>query len=281
MDNFSADTVRAVDRALYILLAFREGEHDLSATELLTRLPLTRPTLYRLLHTLVQAGFVHTSGEPQRFRLGGSVGQLARVWASFDEKAVDLPAAAQPMMRRLRQHTGETVAVFIPDGNFRVCIAELASEQPLSFKRGVGYRERIMLGASGRAILAHLPHGVTSLEAYANDFPAGSSIDLKRYAHELKQTRKRGYAVSRSELTEGAVAMAAPFFGSNGHVNGSLAVFGPTVRLDNARVKETSAILVEEANALSCALGLVNRRIRAATDEASAAAPPPLKVKMS
>lgn len=258
MDNSNADTVRAVDRALDILLAFRESDHDLSATELLTRLPLTRPTLYRLLHTLVQAGFVQTSGEPQRFRLGRSVGQLARVWASCDEKAIDLPAAAQPMMRRLRQHTGETVALFIPDGNFRVCIAELASEQPLSFKRGVGYRERIMLGASGRTILAHLPHGLTSLKAYAKDLPAHVIIDVKRYAQELEQTRKRGYAVSRSELIEGAVAMAAPFFGSNGQVVGSLAVFGPTVRLDYARVKETSAMLVEEAKALSCALGQVN-----------------------
>ena len=258
MDNSNADTVRAVDRALDILLAFREGERDLSATELLARLPLRRPTLYRLLHTLVQAGFVHTSGEPQRFRLGDSVGQLARVWASFDEKAVDLPAAAQPMMRRLRQHTGETVAVFIPDGNFRVCIAELASEQPLSFKRGVGYRERIMLGASGRTILAHLPHSMAILKDYARDLPAGISIDLKRYAHELEQTRKRGYAVSRSELIEGAVAMAAPFFGSNGQVTGSLAVFGPTVRLDDARMTETSAMLIEESKALSRALGLVN-----------------------
>ena len=96
------------------------------------------------------------------------------------------------------------------------------------------------------------------LKDYARDLPAGISIDLKRYAHELEQTRKRGYAVSRSELIEGAVAMAAPFFGSNGRVSGSLAVFGPTVRLDNARVTETSAMLVEESKALSRALGLVN-----------------------
>ena len=255
MDNSNADTVRAVDRAMDILLAFREGDRDLSATELLARLPLTRPTLYRLLNTLVRAGFVHASGEPQRFRLGRSVGQLARVWTSFDEKAVDLPAAAQPMMRRLRQHTGETVAVFIPDGNFRICIAELASEQALSFKRGVGYRERIMLGASGRTILAHLPHGLAALKVYAKDLPTGISIDLRSYARELEQTSKRGYAVSRSELIEGAVAMAAPFFSSNGQVSGSLAVFGPTVRLNSTKVRETTALLVEEAKALSRALG--------------------------
>lgn len=255
MDNSSANGVRAVGRALDILAAFREGDGALSAADLLERLPLTRPTLYRLLYTLEQAGFVRAQGEPQRFRLGPAVAQLARVWAAAGGAAVDLPTAAQPMMRALWKSTGETVALFTPEGAFRVCVAEMASEQALSFKRGVGYRERIMLGASGRTLLAHLPHAPADLKAYARELPAGTKIDLKGYAAELARTRKRGYAVSRSELIQGAVAMAAPFFGSGGAVAGSLAVFGPSARLDNARVRAICKELVAQAGALSGALG--------------------------
>jgi len=46
------------------------------------------------------------------------------------------------------------VTVFVPQGGDRLCVSEITSMQQLSFKRGVGYKERLAVGASGRAILA-------------------------------------------------------------------------------------------------------------------------------
>lgn len=241
------DSVRAVDRALEILLAFTPTDHELSAGELLKRVDLSRPTLYRLLYTLEQSGFVISVGEPQRFRLGPSVARLAHVWTSTQ----DIGALAQPMMQRLREQTGETVALFVPQGMYRVCVAELPSNQPLSFKRGVGYSERIVVGASGRAILAHTVLGEGELEAYAAD----TKVDLSTYPKELESIRKRGYATSRDELLQGAVAIAAPYFNGAGQVAGSIAVFGPSARVHAAEVETIGKLLVVEARALSKALG--------------------------
>ena len=75
----TGDGVRAVERALDILKAFSVNDHELSAAQLLQRVQLSRPTLYRLLQTLVQSGFVVSVGEPQKFRLGPAVGQLTHV----------------------------------------------------------------------------------------------------------------------------------------------------------------------------------------------------------
>ena len=68
-----SDNVRAVGRALEILLAFTPQDAELSATELLERVDLSRPTLYRLLYTLQEHGFIVSAGEPQRFRFGPAV----------------------------------------------------------------------------------------------------------------------------------------------------------------------------------------------------------------
>ena len=114
--------------------------------ELLQRVDLSRPTLYRLLHALQRKQFLLSSGDPQRFRLGPSVARLAHVWKMSTQ---DIGLIAQPMMQRLRDQTGETVALFVQQQMDRVCVAELPSNQPLSFKRGVGYAERIVRGASG------------------------------------------------------------------------------------------------------------------------------------
>lgn len=240
-------SVRAVDRALDILMAFTATDHELTAGELLKRVDLSRPTLYRLLHTLEHNGFVSSGGEPQKFSLGPSVAHLAHVWTA----SLNISEVAQPMMRRLWEKTGETVALFIPQGGYRVCVAELPSAQPLSFKRGVGYREKVMAGASGRAILANMPDA----SRYLMDEDLNGQRTDTQYEMELAQIRERGYAVSRDELLQGAVAVAAPFFHGSERVAGSLAVFGPSARLHNAQIDAYGTLLVHEAHALSRALG--------------------------
>ena len=148
----ASESVRAVDRALDILLAFRGADDGLSVADLLKRVDLSRPTLYRLLHTLEAKGFVTSSGEPQRFRLGPSVAQLAHLWNS----GLNLADIAEPAMKRVWEETKETVALFVPEGLMRLCVKEIPSPHPLSFRRGAGYRERLVLGASGRSILAQI-----------------------------------------------------------------------------------------------------------------------------
>lgn len=242
-----SENVRAVGRALEILLAFTSQDFELSPGELLKRVDLSRPTLYRLLYTLEEHGFLVSSGEPQRFRLGPSVARLAHVWTA----SLDLSQIAQPVLQRIWRETGETVAMFVPQGHLRLCVAELPSPQPLNFKRGVGYTERIVRGASGRAILAQMDATQEQLQEYIQD----CEVDLQALQAELAQTRKRGYASSHNELISGAVAIAVPFFDRNASVAGSIGVFGPEVRLNAARLKQFARLLIEEAAALSGMLG--------------------------
>ena len=242
-----SENVRAVGRALEILLAFTPQDSELSAAELLKRVDLSRPTLYRLLYTLQEHGFLASVGDPQRFRLGPAVAKLAHVWTA----GVDLSSIAEPVLRRIWQETSESVSLYVPRGELRTCVAELPSPQPLSFRRGVGYTEKIVRGATGRAILAFWDLTSTELRKYVQ----GSGVSMKELEAELAQTRKRGYATSRSELIDGAVAVAVPFFDRSGQVAGSIGVYGPEVRLSAARQQQIARILLEESGKLSEALG--------------------------
>jgi DNA-binding IclR family transcriptional regulator len=247
----ASEGVRAVERALDVLSAFSAGDNELLVSDLLKRVGLSRPTLYRLLHTLEIKGYVVSSGEPQRFRLGPAVARLAHVWST----TLDLSAVARPVMLEAWSHTSETVALFVPRGEMRLCIAEMQSPQPLSFRRGVGYSERLVRGASGRAILAFTPLQPGQLEAYA----AGTNADVGWLREQLEITRERGYAMGHNELIQGAYAVAAPFFDSNGAVAGSLGVFGPDVRLTESRIHEFGHYLRGLGARLSETLGASRR----------------------
>lgn len=247
----ASEGVRAVERALDVLSAFSAGDNELLVADLLKRVGLSRPTLYRLLHTLEKKGYVVSSGEPQRFRLGPAVARLAHVWST----TLDLSTVARPVMLEAWSYTSETVALFVPRGEMRLCIAEMQSPQAISFRRGVGYSEKLVRGASGRAILAHTPLAPGQLEAYA----AGTSADVPWLREQIAITRERGYAMGHNELIQGAYAVAAPFFDSNGAVAGSLGVFGPDVRLTESRVHEFGHYLRGLAARLSETLGSTRR----------------------
>ena len=247
LQDRAGEGVRAVERALDVLAAFAPGDNELLVADLVKRVGLSRPTLYRLLFTLEKKGFVAASGEPQRFRLGPAVARLAHVWSA----GLDLTAVARPVMQEAWNHTAETVALFVPRGEMRLCIAEMQSPQPLSFRRGVGHSEKLVRGASGRAILAYTPLAPGQLEAFA----AGTNVDIGWIRDQIAVTRQRGYAMGHNELIQGAYAVAAPFFGSDGAVAGSLGVFGPDVRLTEARVHEFGHYLRGLAQRLTETLG--------------------------
>jgi IclR family transcriptional regulator, acetate operon repressor len=239
----NSENVRAVNRALDILLAFTKDDAELTAGELLQRVDLSRPTLYRILYTLETKGFIVSVGDPQRFRLGPSVARLSHVWT----ETLDLSALAESIMRGLWSETRETVAMFVAQGEMRLCLAEMPSPQPLNFKRGVGYTERIARGASGRAILAFMPAADEGLAHYTKDL----KIDLKKLRAELERTRERGYAVSRDELIEGAAAVV-----ERRGVAGSIGIFGPAARIGEGHVEALGRQVVAACARLSQALGV-------------------------
>jgi DNA-binding IclR family transcriptional regulator len=241
--------VRAVDRAIEILQSFSPDKPWMSVLEIQKKVPLSRPTLYRLLQTLAAKGLVRVEGEPQRFALDYGVGGLAHAWLA----GLDVIALARPMVERLRAETGETAALFVRRGSLRQCVIELTSPHVLVISRGVGETDHVGRGASGKAILAFMDDD--EIASALRTLPKGT--DTKKLAADLARVRKDGVAISRGEIFVGAIAIAAPYFDHTHRVAGSIGVFGPQARLDEQWVTKTTRSVATCAAELSTALGHV------------------------
>jgi DNA-binding IclR family transcriptional regulator len=239
--------VRAVERAIDVLQCFSAERPVMSVLEIQQKVRLSRPTLYRLLHTLAAKGLVRIEGDPQRFSLDYGVGRLAHSWMA----GIDPIAIGRPILERLRQETGETVALFMLRDHLRLCVLELTTPNVLKIARGVGETEHIARGASGKAMLAFMP--ADEVARILRTLPAG--IDRKRLLADLARVRSDGFAVSRGEVFVGAVAVAAPYFDDAHRVLGAIGAFGPAARLDARWVAATIDRIVEGARALSAHLG--------------------------
>ena len=117
-------TVDAAAKALDLLSAFSFREPRLSLADLATRTGIPRPTAFRLLTTLEQAGFVgKVNGEYQ-------LGIKCFVMGNIVAASLDLREKAQRHLEQLREATGETVQLAVLDGWQVVYLERLQSPIP-------------------------------------------------------------------------------------------------------------------------------------------------------
>ena len=241
-------SVRAVERAIDVLMCFGRDGPTLSVTDLQRALKLSRPTLYRLLHTLEGKGLIRSFGEPRRFELDYPVVGLANAWLA----QVDVAKTGQQILKELWEATDETVALFVPvAGGKKVCVQELRSRKALVFARGAGFAEPMTVGSSGKAILAYVEEAeLGRILAQPGDGKLRDGL-----CAELAGIRRDGYSISTGEIIDGAVAIAAPVFDHGGAVTGSVCLFGPEARLTGPYRERCLHEVREAAVRISRALG--------------------------
>lgn len=236
--------VRSIERAIDVLQSFSLEQPSMTVAEIGQRVKLSRPTLYRLLHTLERRGLVHSSGEPLRYELGHAVARIAHVWLA----RLDPVRLAAPILARLWNETNETVALCLPQGAMRVCVLEHPGRQPLSYARGVGDMDSMAATASGRAMMAFLPQSEIELALPATASERGLLLE------ELEKIRRTGVAISGGAII-GIRGVAAPVFDRNGRCVASVAITGPEARLNDAQLPAIVSAAQAGAAAISATLG--------------------------
>jgi len=195
--------VAAVDRALMLLSAFREGDRALGLAELATRADLVKSTTLRLLASLVHFGFVQRTGDGL-YALGP---EIARLNGTFS-KGLSLEAIVVPALERLVEQTKETAAFHVRRGDRRLCLYRVNSTLPLHVHVQVGDLLPLDRGAGGRV-----------LSAFSG---------AKGAMHE--RIRREGFVALQGDRVADLAGIAAPVIGPGGELVGSITLSLPTHR---------------------------------------------------
>ena len=198
-----------MDKAVVILTFLSDGG-PATLAEVVDGTGLSRPTAYRLLSALEAHHLVGRGGG--RYALG--VRLLG--WAE-GAAGLDLVEAARPVLVALAEETGESVQLYVREGNRRVCIASVE-------RAGGGLRDTVPVGA---VLPLDRGSGGKVLLAWGEDGVSFSGVD----AAELGEIRSRGWAQSVAEREAGVASVSAPIFGSGGRLRAAVCASGPTSRL--------------------------------------------------
>jgi IclR family transcriptional regulator, acetate operon repressor len=164
------------------------------------------------------------------------------------------------VMRHLSEQTGETVTLnrYLKKEGMSVIAAIAETSRALSYALDVGDPKYLNAGASGKVILAFLPPEDVDAVIARHGLPRATErtvTERDRLARELQAIRAKGYAFSRGERLQGAVAIGAPIFEAGDQVFGSLVITTPEQRFRMADVEAFAQAVRTQAGLLSELLG--------------------------
>jgi IclR family transcriptional regulator, acetate operon repressor len=248
-----ASGTEAAARVADVLLMFASGPNALGVSEIARELGLSKAVVHRILQSLASRSMVRADPGTREYRLGpGAVALGARALRDFD-----LRSAARPTLRRLRELTRETTTLSALLGDARLYLDQYESPQEIKMTVPVGRPFPLHAGASSRAMLAFLPEETVEqvIAAGLGRLTPETIFDPDELRRRLAATRASGCATSRGERQDGAGSVAAPVFGVDGEVVGSISVCGPVSRFDRATVDRYLPMVRSAAADISSALG--------------------------
>lgn len=237
-----SESIRAVERALNVLLCFTSQTPELTMSQISERTGINKSTVHRLLSTLEKKRFV------ERNPLTGiySPGLRFLQMASLSMEQNSLRRLAAPFLQELQNQYHENVNLALLDGADVVYMDVIESSQRVKLAAVPGQRLPAFCTASGKSILAFLPDDDVKriLERGMPGYTRSTVISQEAFFEDVYRIRERGFAMSLEEFEDGINAVAAPI--CNQPI-ASVSIAGPAYRLTRERMLDIGPGLVSVA----------------------------------
>ena len=211
----SVSNIGVLDKAVVVLAAFEEAPATLA--ELVERTGLSRATAHRLAVALEAHGLARRDDDG-RFCLGLRLIGLGHAAAT----AVPVWAVARPALAWLHEQTGESVQLYVLDGDARVCVESIESPRELRTIVPVGARLPLTAGSAAKVLRGDPAEWVASV----------------------------------GEREEGVASVSSPVHDGSGRVVAAVSVSGPIQRLTRKPGQRYGAQVAEAAQRIVRLLAL-------------------------
>lgn len=257
MADIERSGINAVRRTLQLIERLSEDSSGKRVLQLAEETGLPPSTAHRILQTLSSAGYVRQDANTSVYRLTGKlldIGSRAVIGRNLREEAL-------PVLRRLRESTGESSHLVVLDGCQALTVESVLSEERNLVDCRVGERAPAHCTAVGKALTAFLPD--------VEDFITG--LELVRYTEhtictvaalreELTRVRQMNYAVDWEENEIGIRCIAAPVRDAGCEVVAAVGISGPALRMTDTNLDALARKVMDAAGEISRTIGCEDDR---------------------
>ena len=240
---------QAIRRALAILRILAAGrEEGLPLAEVVQATRLTRPTVHRIIHALMEEGVVERHEKTRRYAIGGQVPELALARPSRSP----LLKAANDVLTRTSQEVGDTRFLTVRTGNDTLCVDRRIGSYPIQvLSIEVGARRPLGVSSAGVAILAAMPAQEARKIVAANEMRfVAYRTNASTVLMQIADARRRGYNLREVGLVQGTKSISAWIKTSDGHPAAAITISAIRMRLGHRREQEVAETLLKAARSV-------------------------------
>lgn len=247
--NKSTTALRAL-RVLEILGASRQ---PVPVSEVAQGIGADRSTAYRMLITLMDAGYVAREPSSRHYKLSYKLLALTR-YLRTDDRTTELVLAA---LRRISEQTRETVHYCELDQLESVLLLRVKGTQLVAVDFQIGDRSPLHCTSIGKLLLSHQDDAMFS-QVVARGLARHARRTItepEALRQELRRVRRQGYAYDEFELADDMRCVAVPVYAHDGVLQGGISLSGPSSRYTQDKLVELRDCALREAQELSADLG--------------------------
>ncbi|HEY9162944.1 MAG TPA: IclR family transcriptional regulator [Desulfomonilia bacterium] len=218
-------TIQSLERGLTILTILAKAGSPMTLNEIAASFKIDRSSVFRLIKTMVKAGFIYQDNDTKRYSLGFKVLELA---GSFSDN-LRLEEFLRPIMKDVCRRTNQNTHLAILDRGEVVFIAVEQPRDAITISISIGTRESATQTALGRAILAFMEKNtideiirISPLERYTPK----SIVSKTELYSALSGIRDSRLAVDNEEYKPGVICFASPVLNHKGQVVCSIGISG-------------------------------------------------------
>ncbi len=266
--------VPALQRGMQLLAQFTRQQPTLTGAELSRRLGLPRASVFRILQTLEQMGFVEREGDSANYKLGIAVLRLGFEFLA----SMELTEHGRPIIDDLASTTGLSAHIVVRDGTEVVFVAKAALRNLVYSTIHVGARLPAHGTVLGRVLLADLDlpalerlYAGRPLEVFTPKTPA----TLAALREVVLADAARGYGISEGGYETNICTVAAPVFDDHHKVAAAISVTIPGPRVEAEHLPVLVAQVQQAAARLTQCISHVTPHRAGAAHAAAARRPVP------
>lgn len=199
---------KTLEKGIRLLNLFNENQPSWTLSEIAVRMDLNMTSVYRLVYTFLELGYLRRGKQSKRLRLGPMAVTLGhQLLRGFDTNRL-----IQPLVDGIHHRHNISIDVSLYHAGRLVQIYKRETDNTLT------YRQEAVSGllyctASGKSVLAYL--SPEELEKLLLDQPltrrsANTITEMTDLHAELERVRQTGYARNNEEYIKGLIAIAMP-----------------------------------------------------------------------
>jgi DNA-binding IclR family transcriptional regulator len=248
-ERINPSYLKVVAKTFRVIETLADVKAAMPLSELARRVKHPKATVFRIVFTLKQLGYVEQDPRSEAYRLSPELG-----WQTKNDVRGTLKATARPYLQKILGCFEQTVCLGMLEHDQVLYVEILEGLRSIRNAATVNSYAPVHSTSLGKSILAFLKPSEAETILKRNPLKkltAKTMTSTALLVKYLAHVRNLGYAVDNEETERGARCVGAPIYDAHGRPFAAISVSGPISHIAGERIPEIARFLMKACGEIS------------------------------